>query len=267
MPRLTRTLSLLAVAASLLALPAIALAEEPADNLAEISVPRNPEAGKQVPQIATLKVMADGATQEVQLPYLLFLPQSYDGKTELPLLIFLHGSGERGPGNLELVKKHGPPKIVESKPEFPFITVSPQCPKDQRWSPEQVVALVNQVAERFHADRDRLYITGLSMGGYGTWATTTAYPKMFAAAVPICGGGNPESADTLVDLPIWVFHGAKDTAVSLERSEKMVEAIRAAGGKQVELTIYPEAGHDSWTESYNNPQLYAWLLKQSRPAQ
>lgn len=243
-------------------LPNVLDAEEPA--LDKISEPQEPAAGKQVAQRATLTLTTDGQTREVEVPYLLFLPSNYDAKSKLPLMIFLHGSGERGPGNLDLVKVHGPPKLVAAQADFPFITISPQCPKGERWDPAQVVALVEQVAERYGADRNRFYITGLSMGGYGTWATTAAYPKLFAAAVPICGGGTPEMADALVDLPIWVFHGAKDSAVSLEKSEKMVEAIKSAGGKQIELTIYPEAGHDSWTQTYNNPELYTWLLKQRR---
>jgi predicted peptidase len=112
-------------------------------------------------------------------------------------------------------------------------------------------------------DPDRVYLTGLSMGGYGTWSLAAAHPERFAAIVPICGGGNPADAAKLASLPVWVFHGAKDPTVPLERSKEMVEAIKSAGGNP-RFTIYPEAGHDSWTETYNNPELYQWLLEQKK---
>jgi predicted peptidase len=116
---------------------------------------------------------------------------------------------------------------------------------------------------KYRIDKDRVYLTGLSMGGYGTWALAAAHPEKFAAIAPICGGGNPAEAAKLARLPIWVFHGAKDPTVPIERSKEMVEAIKAAGG-DAKFTIYPEAGHDSWTETYNNPELYQWLLAQKR---
>ena len=199
----------------------------------------------------------------VQLKYLLFLPEGYEpGGKQWPLILFLHGAGESG-DDLNVVKKHGPPKIVEAKRDFPFIVVSPQSAR-RGWSPDALAALLDEIIVNYQVDRDRVYLTGLSMGGYGTWALAAAHPEKFAAIVPICGGGSPEDAAKLKDLPIWIFHGAKDNAVPLARSEEMVKAIEAAGGK-VKFTVYPEAGHDSWTESYDNPALYDWLLAQKRP--
>jgi predicted peptidase len=115
----------------------------------------------------------------------------------------------------------------------------------------------------YRVDPDRIYLTGLSMGGSGTWTLAGEYPEYFAAIVPICGSGDPQDAKRLKELPIWVFHGAKDEAVPLSRSEEMVKALKEEGA-EVKFTIYPEAGHDSWTETYNNPELYQWLLKHKR---
>ncbi len=204
--------------------------------------------------------------------YWVFLPHNYDPQSSQrwPLLLFLHGLGERG-SNLELVKKHGPPKIVEKKPDFPFILISPQCPDGQWWSNAPLLALLDEVQEKYAADPERVYLTGLSMGGFGTWSLALECPERFAAIAPICGGGNPyppygfdeARAQALKSLPIWVFHGAKDTRVKLEESKRMVELLQAFGC-QVQFTIYPEAGHDSWTETYDNPQLYDWFLQHKR---
>jgi len=204
---------------------------------------------------ATIKVTA-------KLDYLLFLPQGYGNtKQRWPLMLFLHGSGESGT-DLAKVKAHGPPKIVDSKPDFPFILVSPQSP-GRGWNPDTLNALLDQIIHKYRVDKDRVYLTGLSMGGYGTWALAGEHPEKFAAIVPICGGGNTADATKLAKLPIWVFHGGKDQTVPVERSKEMVEAIKSAGG-DIKLTIYPDAGHDSWTETYNNPQLYTWLLEHHR---
>jgi predicted peptidase len=174
---------------------------------------------------------------------------------------FLHGAGESG-SDVARVKTHGPPKIVETKPDFPFILVSPQSP-GRGWNPDTLNALLDEIMGKYPVDKDRIYLTGLSMGGYGTWALAAVHPEKFAAIVPICGGGNPADASKLAKLPIWVFHGAKDPTVPLRRSEEMVEAIKAAGG-DIKFTVYPEAGHVSWTETYNNPELYKWLLDHKR---
>ncbi len=201
-----------------------------------------------------------------KVDYLLHLPKTYgaDKEKKWPVIVFLHGSGERG-SNLELVKVHGPPKLVEKDPEFPFIVVSPQCPEGTRWNPMLLGAMLDSVISKHAVDQDRIYLTGLSMGGFGTWDWAAAEPRRFAALVPICGRGDPRIAERLKNIPVWVFHGAKDTAVPLSGSEEIVKALEKAGGKP-KLTVYPDAGHDSWTETYNNPELYKWLLEQQRPS-
>jgi len=201
-------------------------------------------------------------TTTVSCNYLLFLPEDYGKKRQKwPLMLFLHGAGERG-NVLNKVAVHGPPKIVKNKKDFPFILVSPQCPEGDWWTEkvEVLINLVDDIAARYKVDKKRIYLTGLSMGGYGTWALASAYPERFAAIAPICGGGSRIMSLRLKDIPIWVFHGGKDTVVPLEESEEMVNAIRKRGG-DVKFTIYPDAGHDSWTESYNNQELYDWFLE------
>jgi predicted peptidase len=205
-------------------------------------------------------------TKTVRLKYLLYLPQGYGEKKDQkwPLMLFLHGAGERG-DDLDLVKKHGPPKLIEQGKAFPFIIVSPQCPLESWW-PEQVealAALLDEIQARYAVDRERQYVTGLSMGGFGTWALISRYPQRFAAAVPICGGGDRYVARRLRDVPVWAFHGAKDGTVPVQASVEMVEAVKKAGG-DAQLTVYPEAQHDSWTETYNNPKVYEWLLSHRR---
>ncbi|MCP4512810.1 MAG: phospholipase [Fuerstiella sp.] len=198
----------------------------------------------------------------VQLNYLLALPKDYTQQKSWPLVLFLHGAGERG-DELKLVKKHGPPKLIDNGKAFPFIVVSPQCPKDVWWEPIELTALLDEIIKNNNIDEDRIYLTGLSMGGFGTWRLAAHSPDRFAAIAPICGGGEPYWARRFPHLPTWAFHGAKDRVVPLERSQEMIDAVKKNGGLP-KLTVYPEAGHDSWTETYNNPQLYEWLLAQKR---
>ena len=200
----------------------------------------------------------------IHMDYLLYLPKDYEKKEAWPLLLFLHGAGERG-NDLELVKRHGPPKLIEAGREFPFLVVSPQCPANRWWDTGALTMLLDELIARYRVDQDRIYVTGLSMGGYGTWSLASQTPERFAAIVPICGGGERYWARSMKQLPVWVFHGAKDAVVPLERSQEMVEALKKQGGN-VKLTVYTDAGHDAWTETYNNPQLYEWLLEQKRPA-
>jgi predicted peptidase len=204
----------------------------------------------------------DRDTKE-ELHYWLYLPVNYSEKEKCPLILFLHGAGERG-DDLEKVKVHGPPKLVEQRSDCPAIVVSPQCPNERIWSPTQLSLLLDKCMETLKVDADRVYVTGLSMGGFGTWALCAKEPERFAAAIPICGGGDVTKASRLVDLPIRVFHGAKDRVVTPDYSQKMVDAIRAAGGTKVELTVYPEANHDAWTETYANDDVAKWLLGQKR---
>lgn len=198
----------------------------------------------------------------IEVNYLLSLPKNYDKQESWPLLVFLHGSGERG-DDLELVKKHGPPKLIAEGKEFPFIVASPQCPKGKAWEPLEILALIDELSTKYKVDADRVYVTGLSMGGFGTWRLAAFAPGRLAAIVPICGGGEASSTRMFSTLPVWAFHGAKDTAVTLDRSQAMIDALKKNGGNP-KFTIYPEAGHDSWTEAYNDPELYVWLLAQKR---
>ncbi len=201
-------------------------------------------------------------TKNLSCKYLLFLPDGYGKKRQRwPLIMFLHGAGERG-SDLEKVKKHGPPKIVGNRKDFPFIVVSPQCPTGDWWTEkvEVLINLLDDIVARYKVDKQRIYLTGLSMGGYGTWSLASIYPERFAAIAPICGGGKRFMAMRLKDIPVWVFHGAKDDIVLLEESEEMVDAVRKRGGS-ARFTIYPDARHDSWTETYNNQKLYDWFLE------
>lgn len=205
--------------------------------------------------------------QKIYLKYLLYLPKDYDPHSEKrwPLILFLHGAGERG-NDLEIVKRNGIPKIAEQENNLPFIAVSPQCPENSVWEDHFTALdiLLEEIAQKYKIDEDRLYLTGLSMGGYGTWDLAMMFPERFAGIVPICGGSAyPHSVELLTNLPIWVFHGAKDDIVPVEESQVLVNALTKLGSN-VRFTVYPEAGHDSWTETYNNPELYAWLLRQKR---
>jgi predicted peptidase len=195
--------------------------------------------------------------------FLLYLPEGYDlEERQWPLLLFLHGAGETG-DMLEFVKKHGPPKMIEHGYKFPFIVVSPQCPDDQTWTVEVLDMLLDEMVRLYRVDTDRLYITGISMGGTATWDLAIVYPRRFAAIVPICGRTKPEEAGRIKDLPIWVFHGAKDDVHLPEESENIVKALNVLGSP-VKFTLYPEADHDAWTETYNNPELWEWLMQQHK---
>jgi predicted peptidase len=195
--------------------------------------------------------------------YLLSLPDGYEaGDQRWPLLLFLHGAGERG-DDLERLKAHGPPRLLAEGHGLPFIVVSPQCPRGRYWLVPLLASLLDEVCRRWRVDEDRVYVTGISMGAYGTWHLAEAHADRLAAIIPICGGGDPDNAAELKDLPIWAFHGAKDNVVPLEESEVMVQAVRNAGGT-VRFTIYPEAGHDSWTQTYEKPDWHQWLLAHRR---
>lgn len=217
-----------------------------------------------------------------KLNYRLMSPLNYDKSQKYPLVLFLHGSGERGDNNVaQLV--HGMNDFAkdDSRERFPCFVVAPQCPQMGSWTnrrrgaeapppdagptePMQlVVELLDSLQKEFSIDARRLYVTGLSMGGFGTWDLIQRYPEKFAAAAPVCGGGREELASKLVRIPIWVFHGDKDTSVNVEQSRKMVAAIRKAGGKPL-YTEYPGIGHNSWEATYHNPMLMSWLFAQER---
>ncbi|MCK4664085.1 MAG: dienelactone hydrolase family protein [Bacteroidales bacterium] len=195
--------------------------------------------------------------------YLLYLPKKYDKSSykKLPLILFLHGAHERG-NDIEIVKKHGPPKVAEEM-KLPFIIVSPQCPLHEHWEPNVLDNLLNEIIKKYAVDTKRIYLTGLSMGGFATWQMAIRDPEKFTAIAPICGGGNPNEAYKLKNLPIWNFHGALDTIIPIKNSEEMVEAVKKVGGN-IKFTVYSGVGHDSWTETYNNPELYKWFLKHEK---
>jgi predicted peptidase len=201
---------------------------------------------------------------DLALDYLLYLPPEYDRRAAWPLILFLHGAGERG-NNIERVKDDGLPEMLEKGKTLPFIVVSPQCPQGDAWAwkLKALSTLIDEIAANYKVDQDRIYLTGLSMGGFGTWALAAYTPDRFAAIIPICGGGELTSVPRLKRLPIWAFHGAKDDVVPIERTQELVDALTKAHGN-VKFTIYPELKHDSWTATYNNPEIYKWLLEQKR---
>jgi predicted peptidase len=212
--------------------------------------------------------------ETLKADYLLFLPAGYGAEPgkRWPLILFLHGAGERGT-NVWLVAKHGPPKLDTGTPDFPFIVVSPQCPAGEKWSDDLLLALLEEVEAKYPVDLHRVYLTGLSMGGFGTWSLGLRHPELFAAIAPICGGGDfitpfvteLERKEALASLPIWAFHGGKDPVVPIEESQRMVAYLKDRFGvRNVKLTVYPDAQHDCWTQTYANPELYAWFLQHSR---
>jgi predicted peptidase len=214
------------------------------------------------PGFQTEQAFEKKLSKTLAIDYLLYLPQGY-GRTEQkwPLILFLHGAGERGK-DLNKVKEHGPPKIVDQGKALPFVIVSPQCPEELWWTDEVevLINLLDEIESSYAIDTQRVYLTGLSMGGFGTWALASKYPERFAAIAPICGGGEPFSTRRLKNVPVWVFHGADDPLVSLERSEEMVEMAKKMG-VDIKFTVYPDIGHDSWTRTYDNQRLYDWFLE------
>src|SRR5688572_1850250 len=205
-------------------------------------------------------------TDTVAFDYLLYLPKGYDAAATAPtwpLVLFLHGSGSYGK-TLDAVREGGLPKQIETGLVVPAIVVAPQATS---WWDETVPALgalLDEIARTHRVDPDRVYVTGLSAGGGGTWALLLQEHERFAAAIPICGAGSRAGIQRLIDLPIWVFHGADDPRQPLEESTRLVEAIQKAGGKQVKLTVYPGVGHDAWTQTYADPAVWEWLFAQRR---
>lgn len=220
-----------------------------------------PVAGEQVEQQFT-------TSDAAEIPYLLYLPKNHNSEGEgVPLMLFLHGRGESD-GPLSLVAKWGPPGMVAAGEELPYLLISPQCPADDAWEEptqqKRLQELLDALIAKYNVDSSRIYLTGLSMGGYGSWRFAADHPERFAAVIPICGGGNPDDAERLKNLPIWVFHGDQDDAVPFERSVEMVEAIREVGGNAIRFTSLEHIGHNSWSPAYATPELYSWLDRQKR---
>jgi len=224
----------------------------------------SPSAGKQVEQSTTVKVPGENGERDVTLRYWLYLPEGYDTRPneKWPLVLFLHGAGERG-DDLEKVKIHGPPKLVAHGKQFPFVLVSPQVPTGDRWHADELAKLLDSLANTLRIDTQRLYVTGLSMGGSGTWSLVSAYPDKFAAAMPMCGRGDLEAVPKLAKTPIWVLVGGQDRERTVQNCEYMASAL-AKAGCDGRFTLYFQLPHDCWTVTYDNPQTYEWLLSHKR---
>lgn len=205
--------------------------------------------------------------KRIRMGYLLYLPDGYgkDADKRWPLVLFLHGAGQRGT-DPDAIKIWGLPHRIEAGEQFPFIAVSPQCPEASSWDRqlEALDALMEHMKMNYSIDEDRIYMTGLSMGGYGTWDYAMVHPELFAAIAPVAGGATyPELVGVLADMPIWAFHGAKDTAVPASESRMLVDMLKELGGN-IRFTLYPDAGHEVCSLAYEEKELYEWLLSQSK---
>ena len=201
-----------------------------------------------------------------ELKYVIRYPQGFSESEKYPVLLFLHGAGSRG-DNLDNVIANPFFTLTDQHEQFPFVCVAPLCSKNtwfDLW--EHLEKLVVEVSNLPFADKSRIYFMGASMGGYGTWQLAMSMPEYFAAIVPICGGGMYWNIGRIKDVPVWAFHGAKDTTVLVEESVKMVNALNDNGGN-AKLTIYPENGHDAWSDTYSNPDVFAWLLQHTKKIQ
>ncbi|MEX2606740.1 MAG: prolyl oligopeptidase family serine peptidase [Kiritimatiellia bacterium] len=209
----------------------------------------------------TIECLITKTTTQQDLKYLLYQPEEATAADSgYPLMLFLHGMGERG-DDLAFVKRHGPPARIADGAEFPFVLVAPQCPLGAVWQNECLQALLDELTQRLDIDPNKIYLTGLSMGGAGTWALANACPERFAAIAPICGPFSMIDPVNFKNIPVWCFHGAMDESVPLTDSIRLVRSLRAHGAS-VRFTVYPDAGHVSWTEAYAGTELYEWLEEQ-----
>ena len=178
----------------------------------------------------------------------------------------VHGAGEWG-GTLDDVKKmnHSIPMMASTSKDFPFVAVSPLCPQFFSWQElwYSINNMIDEVTAKYNIDPDRIYLTGLSLGGIGTWSTALQFPDKFAAIAPVCGSVDPDKVEKLKNLPIWAFHGAKDTVVSMDQEQKAVDVLKSCGGN-IKYTVYPDVEHDAWNKAYPNKELYAWFLQHTR---
>ena len=197
----------------------------------------------------------------------MFVPSDYDGKKEFPVILFLHGAGETKGGSKQPVEVGIGPAIKKQEKTFPAIVVMPQSEK-RTWGAasddgKRAIAILDTVMKDYKVDAKRQYLSGLSMGGFGTWSIAAEFPDRWAAIVPICGGGNAANAEKIKDIPCWCFHGDADTAVKVDLSRTMIEALKKAGGKP-KYTEYPGVGHNSWDMAYGDKELYKWLFEQKK---
>ena len=214
------------------------------------------------------------------MPYRLFVPRNYDAAKKYPLVLWLHGAAGRGTDNLLQISAGN--KIGShsfTKPEFqagnPAFVLAPQCPLDHYWtgggtvspSPQLDLAfeILAAIQKGFSIDPERLYVSGQSMGGAGTWAAITSHPNLFAAAVPLCAYGDPTKMKLVADLPIWAFQGDADEIVPLDRVRATIAALRSAGS-HVKFTEYPGVGHAVWEKAFLEPDLIPWVFNQHRTA-
>ncbi len=197
-----------------------------------------------------------------KIRYIIKTPDNFKEDKKYPVILFLHGAGTRG-DDISKLETNPYFTITESEiKDFPFVTVAPLCTENtwfDLW--ESLKNLVLEICTLPFADTKRIYLMGASMGGYATWQLAMSMPLIFAAIVPICGGGMYWNAGRLVNTPIWAFHGAKDSTVLCAESEKMVNQVNALGGN-AKLTVYPENSHDAWSDTYKNPEVFKWLLEQ-----
>ncbi len=199
-------------------------------------------------------------------PYLAYLPSDYDkdNTKTWPLIIYLHGSSCKGT-NLEKLKKYGPPFYLERGMQVDAIVISPQCPPNKNWTVGSwFESFYNELKEKFHIDPTRVYLTGMSLGGFGTWDLASRYPEYFAAIMPLCGGGKASMAESMKDIPAWVFHGDLDKKVKLKRSEEMVNAMKEAGSDP-KFSILKGQGHGI-QKVYSDQTVYQWLLSHQKRA-
>jgi predicted peptidase len=209
-------------------------------------------------------------SDQKQHRYVIFVPHKSDPSTRPPALLFLHGSGERGSNGLDQIMVGLGPALWKQKSAFPFVTIFPQCQSGGNWQADgadaqRALAMLKSVQEEFNTDPDRVYLTGLSMGGSGSWSLAVKYPDMFAAIVPMCSRGDLQSVKKLADahLPIWNFCGDQDRKETVAFSREMQEALTASGAKS-KYTEYPGVGHNCWDNAYATPELVSWLLQHSR---
>jgi len=197
--------------------------------------------------------------------YVVYVPHDYTPERAWPLILFLHGRGERGDDGLLQTEVGIGRAIRRHADRFPCIVIMPQCPPTGYWDKAlaDIDTALADTRQAYNIDSGRVYLTGLSMGGFAAWMYGARHTDCFAALLPICGGGNPEDASALARLPIWAFHGAADETVPPKKTREMVEAVKRAGG-HVKHTEYPRVGHNSWDEAYDDPNVIKWLLKQQK---
>jgi len=200
-------------------------------------------------------------------PYVVFVPKDYDGSKPVPVILFLHGSGETKGGSKQPVDVGIGTAVKKQADTFPAIVIVPQSEK-RTWSADsedgkRAVAILEQVQKKYKIDSKRVYLTGLSMGGFGTWSIAAAYPDKWAAMVPICGGGNPKDAEKIKNIPCWCVHGDADPTVKVDQSRRMIDALKKAGATP-RYDELPGVGHNSWDAAYGKKELYTWLLEQHR---